>query len=217
MKKKMYKISLLLNGILILLLLGLVAKTNKKKEEKNENPKIIFFGDSLIKRANWNKILERQDIKNSGFPGLTTSHLRWLINEHVLDYQPKICLLEGGINDIGVGIQLDRIKTNFKILIDTLQANNIIPIVQSTLYQVNKPETKAIVDSINIFLSDHCQKKSIHFLNINSKLSTDNSLKLEYSIDGTHINDKAYLIWGNEIKKVLQEIEKPKKRPAKVK
>lgn len=85
MKKKMYKISLLLNGILILLLLGLVAKTNKKKEEKNENPKIIFFGDSLIKRANWNKILERQDIKNSGFPGLTTSHLRWLINEHVLD------------------------------------------------------------------------------------------------------------------------------------
>lgn len=210
MKKHIYNTSFFLNGVFIILIVLLRLKS---KEEISRNlieetkVKIILFGDSIIKGGRWNKILERNDIKNSGFSGFTTSHLRWLINDNVIAYNPEICILEGGINDIGVGIPLERIKTNYRSLIDTLMSHNIEPFVQSTLYQVNNPESKILVDSLNHFLTNYCKQKDVFFLNINLKLSSDKGLKPKYSRDGTHITESAYLVWGNEIKEILNKIE----------
>ncbi len=207
MKKYFYKASLILNGIFIILfiLIGLKFKEKiiQKLIDKKEKATIVQFGDSIIKGGNWNDLLGRNDVKNSGFGGFTTSHLRWLIEKNVIEFEPKICFIKGGINDIGVGIPLERIKINYMSLIDTLISNNITPIVQSTLYQVDNHDSKIMVDSLNNFLIDYCNQKSIRYLDINSKLSTDNGLKPEYSTDGTHINESAYLIWAKEIKKVL--------------
>ncbi len=75
--------------------------------------------------------------------------------------------------------------------------------MQSTLYEEDK-NSKVMVDSLNSFLIDYCNQKSIRYLDINSKLSTNNGLKPEYSKDGTHINESAYLIWAKEIKEVLK-------------
>ncbi len=208
MKKIVYKASLILNGVFIILfiLLGLKFKEKiiQKLIDKKEKATIVQFGDSIIKGGKWNDLLDRKDIKNSGFGGFTTSHLRWLIQKNVIEFDPEICFIEGGINDIGVGIPLERIKINYKSLIDTLISNDIIPIVQSTLYQVDNPDSKIMVDSLNNFLIDYCNQKSIRYLDINSKLSTDTGLKPEYSTDGTHINGNAYLIWANEIKEALK-------------
>lgn len=210
MTQYIYIITLILNGIFIILfiLIGLKFKEKiiQKIIHRKQKASVVLFGDSITASGNWNDLLDRNDVKNSGFGGFTTSHLRWLISENVIDYAPEICLLSGGINDIGVGIPLERIKTNYKSLIDTLISNNIIPIVQSTLYQVDNPESKMMVDGLNSFLSDYCNQKSIKYLDINSKLSTDNGLKAEYSTDGTHINEKAYLIWGKEIKEILKKL-----------
>jgi alpha-glucosidase len=209
MKKYVYKASLILNGVFLILfiLLGLNyrEKIIQKFLDKKEKATIVLFGDSIIKGGEWNDLLDRNDVKNSGFGGFTTSHLRWLIEKNVIEYDPKICFVEGGINDIAVGIPLERIKTNYKSLIDTLISNDITPIVQSTLYQVDNPESKIMVDSLNNFLIDYCNQKSIRYLDINSKLSTDNGLKPEYSTDGTHITESAYLIWGKEIQKILKK------------
>lgn len=209
MKKIVIKASLILNGVFIILfiLLGLKFKEIiiQKLIDKKEKTSIVQFGDSIIKNGKWNDLLDRKDIKNSGFSGFTTSHLRWLIQSNVIKFDPEICFIEGGINDIGVGIPIERIKINYKILIDTLISNDIIPIVQSTLYQVNNPDSKLLVDSLNNFLIDYCNQNSVKYLDINSKLSTDTGLKPEYSIDGTHLNESAYLIWAGEIKKVLNK------------
>lgn len=206
-KKYAYKISLLLNGIFIVLFIILGYKSIQKLFFQRERSTIVFFGDSIIKGGNWNDLLNRDDIKNSGFPGFTTSHLTWLIKENVIDYHPKICILEGGINDIGVGIPLKRIENNFRSLIDTLISRNIVPIVQSTIYQEDNPNSQILVDSLNSFLLNYCAQKSIQFLDINSKLSTSDGLKPMYSLDGTHITESAYVIWGGEIKRILDEFD----------
>ncbi len=83
MKKYVYKASLILNGIFIILfiLLGLKFKEEiiQKLINKKEKATIVLFGDSIIKGGKWNDLLGRSDVKNSGFGGFTTSHLRWLI------------------------------------------------------------------------------------------------------------------------------------------
>ena len=163
---------------------------------KKEKAKIVQFGDSLIKGGNWDALLGREDVRNSGFPGFTTSHMIWLIKKNVIDIEPEICLIEGGINDISVGIPLKRIESNYISLIDTLLANDITTIVQSALYQENNPHSKVQVDSLNDFLINLCQQKALRYLDINSKLSNDHSLKSEYSIDALGTKVVSDLLYG---------------------
>ena len=172
--------------------------------------KVVMFGDSITKMGNWNELFKRDDVINRGFPGFTTSHLVWLIHDNVVALHPEICFLQGGINDIGVGIPLGRIKKNYTSLIDTLLANKITPVVQSTLYQVDNPQSKVMVDSLNHFLVTFCKIRQVHFLDINSKLSAVEGLRPEYSKDGTHINEEAYQIWGKEINDCIKLISQTK-------
>lgn len=213
--KLVYRLSLILNGVFIVVFLFLgfrntLFQNNLEKEEKletEEKVKIVMFGDSITKGGAWNDLLKRNDIKNCGFGGFTTSHLVWLIKGNVIDVKPEICFIKGGINDIGVGIPLSRTKTNYQSLIDTLIAHNIVPVIQSTLYQENNPKSKTQVDSLNNFLIDLCKTRQVTFLDINSKLSNDSGLKAEYSKDGTHLTEAAYKIWSQEVQAQLDIIE----------
>jgi lysophospholipase L1-like esterase len=205
-----FKTSLFFNVIFIitLILFGFKFKEliYQKLIVKKGDATIVFFGDSIIKGGKWNKLLKRKDVLISAFGGFTTSHLRWLINDNVIKFSPEICFLQGGINDIGVGIPLNRIIINYKSLIDTLISNKITPIVQSTLYAVDDSESKSLIDSLNSFLIDYCNEKSIRYIDINSKLSNHTGLKPEYSTDGIHINESAYLVWASEIKELLKDL-----------
>ncbi|WP_282136837.1 GDSL-type esterase/lipase family protein [Seonamhaeicola maritimus] len=174
---------------------------------------IVIFGDSLIEEGDWNNLLNRNDIKKRGFRGFTTSHYRWILKDSVLNYSPKVCFISGGINDIGAGIPLKRIKTNYKNLINTFIEKKITLVVQSTLYQENNAFSKSMVDSLNTFLIDYCQNNKIEFLDINSRLSSNRGLKKEFSRDGTHLNESAYIIWAEEIKSALKTIEKSQGNP----
>ena len=166
-----------------------------------------MFGDSITQKGDWNKLLNRSDVKNSAVGGTTTTDYVGMIRKNVLHYKPSICFIEGGMNDILIGISLNRIKRNYSRVIDTLIANNVTPVIQSTLYQENNPESKELVDSINVFLKDYSLKHGIYYLDLNSKLSSSTGLKPEYSLDGTHINTKAFELWSKEVKKVLEKIE----------
>ncbi|WP_170309964.1 hypothetical protein [Seonamhaeicola maritimus] len=50
-------------------------------------------------------------------------------------------------------------------------------------------------------------------MDINSRLSSNHGLKKEFSRDGTHLNESAYIIWAEEIKSVLKTIEKSQGNP----
>ena len=206
--KKLFLLSISLNGLFVLLFVFISIKYKEKIIEAMINKKgtseIVMFGNSITAKGDWNNLLNRNDIKNSGIDGYTTSHFVLLIKSHVFNFKPKICFLEGGINDIVVGIPLKRIKSNYTELIDGLIKNNIIPVVQSTLYQENNPQSKIQVDSLNDFLVSYCKANNIIYLDINSKLSTRSGLKAEYSLDGTHINKEAYKVWAKEIEVVLE-------------
>lgn len=188
----------------------LVKKKPDHPTAKQQKVTIVMFGDSIIKGANWNELLGRDDVKNSGFPGFTTSHFVWLIKEHVVDLKPEICFLEGGINDIGVGIPLSRTKENYEKNIDILLKNNIVPVLQSVLYQQNNPQSKVQVDSLNNYLKAYAKIMQIQYLDINTKLSSDTGLKAQYTVDGTHINQSAYQIWAAEVKVFLATIKSKK-------
>jgi alpha-glucosidase len=176
--------------------------------------RIIMFGNSLIENGgDWAKRLNQADVRNSGRGGFTTSHFVWLLNDHVIKYKPKICFLEGGINDIGAGIPLERIKQNYQSMIDTLLAHHIRPVLNAVLYtnQPGQPEDRKrnadMIDDINTYLRKLSQENNIPMIDLNPQLSNDRTLASRYTTDGVHLTEKAYAIWVQAIQNVLSSIQ----------
>jgi len=210
--KILIRLSIILNIILIIGIFFTAYQFRTKIYDKIASSKtynVVMFGNSLTAGGDWNKDLKRIDIKNSGTGGFTTSHFVWILNEEVIQYKPKICFIEGGINDIGVGIPLNRTFWNYQSIVDTLLNHQIEPVLQSTFY-VNYPNdsitniTNSRVDSLNIYLSALANKKGIRYVDLNQFLSENGRLKKELNMDGVHINEYGYKIWVKEVDRILK-------------
>ncbi len=177
--------------------------------EAQGNYKVVMFGNSLIEGGgNWNEKLGRNDVRNSGRGGFTTSHFVWLLDDHVIKFQPEVCVLEGGINDMGVGISAERIKQNYQNMVDRLLEKNIAPILTGVFYvsqenDSDNADKAAMIDEVNAFLQELAKSKKIAYIDINPQLSENKRLKKQFTTDGVHLTEVAYNIWAEEIKKVL--------------
>lgn len=213
MKKEnlIFRFSLILNMILIIAFMIIGYKFRSKIYDKiatQSSYKIIMFGDGFTSGGKWEKDLNRVDIKNSGIGGSTTSHFVWTLNDLVINYNPKICFIEGGINDIGVGIPLNRTFMNYQSIVDSLLKHQIVPVLQSAFYS-NYPNAsesslkKSRVDSLNLYLSTLAIKKGITYIDLDQNLSENGKLKKELTKDVYRINELGYKIWAREVDKIL--------------
>jgi alpha-glucosidase len=201
-------ISILLNIFFLVLFLMFCYRFKRSIYSKlgiQLDKKIVMLGDSLIENGKWDKLLGRNDVQNSGIGGFTTSHFLWLLEDKVLKFKPSLCYLEGGINDIGVGIPTARTLENINIIIDKLLQNGIQVILQSVIYTTDA-ERNRIVDTLNSGYELIAKTKDIQYLDVNSVLSNKGMLKEEYSSDGTHITQKAYPAWAKIVAEHLRKM-----------
>lgn len=78
----------------------------------SNNP-IAMIGDSITHQGDWTKVLGRTDVTNWGVPGYTSGQLAWTFQD-LLKQQPgmKVVFLQGGINDLKLGVPAERIYGN---------------------------------------------------------------------------------------------------------
>ena len=215
-----YRGSIALNAILLIAILLIAYKYREKIYELLAPPtsyNIVMLGDALTAKGNWSEELNRADLKNSGTPGYTTSHFLWILNKAVIQYNPKICFIEAGLNDIEFGIPLKRVFSNYEAIVDTLISHQIEPVLQSNYFvdyprnstsnHPNVNETELInvrLDSLNTYLSELAKNKGIIYLDINPLLMENGKLGQNLSLNGVHLNDLGYKIWVQEIDKILK-------------
>jgi lysophospholipase L1-like esterase len=199
-------ISLLFNVVFICLCAYIFRdKWIQKLVAMKGDSKIVMFGNSLTAQGKWVELLGRTDVLNSGFAGLTTYHFLGLLNDNVIEKHPEICFVEAGINDITVGVSAEKIQENYTTILQNLKNNNIIPVVTLTFYEQNDPSGMLEVDRLNNFLIQYCRKHSIKYINLNPLISDSTGLKQEFAVDKTHLNEKGYQIWAEEINKILNK------------
>jgi lysophospholipase L1-like esterase len=169
---------------------------------------IVMLGNSITEYGgDWNARLDRSDIRNSGQGGYTTGQLVWLLNSCVLNAKPKYCFTLAGINDISLGVPVEKIFYNYRTILDTLLSNDIQPIVQSTLYQTGNPTGNRKVAYLNYLLKDYCEDKDIVFINLNQFMSDAYGLITDYSTDGTHLSERGYSVWCEKLKQVISGLQ----------
>jgi lysophospholipase L1-like esterase len=173
---------------------------------KSTQADIVMLGNSLTYNANWSEILNRSDIANRGISSdITSGYLHRL--EYVYKLKPKICFIEGGINDLYSNDSVKNIIRNYASIVESLQAHLIIPVIQSTLYVGAKyPQAKdknRQVRQLNDWLVSFAAKSEIEFLDINTLVSQKGVLRADLTYDGIHLNAKGYALWAPEVEKVL--------------
>jgi lysophospholipase L1-like esterase len=173
---------------------------------KTEQADIVMLGNSLTEWVEWNELLGRQNIVNRGIAGdITGGYLHRL--DLVYKLKPKICFIEGGINDIYAEVPVDVIFSNYKKIVESLLANNITPIIQSTLFVSPKwhdaRDKNALVADLNVRLAAFAREQGVQFVNLNDRMSESNELRAEFTYDGVHLTAAGYKVWGEEVEKIL--------------
>ena len=173
---------------------------------KTSRADIVMLGNSLTYNANWAEMLGRANIANRGIPSdITAGYLHRL--DYVYKLQPKICFIEGGVNDIHAKCSVLEIFANYTSIIDTLRGHHIIPVIQSTLFVArtwpNAVDENREVEALNKLLSEFAREHSVEFLDINALVSKDGFLRDELTFDGIHLNADGYALWVPEVEMVL--------------
>jgi lysophospholipase L1-like esterase len=176
------------------------------KQFRTTQADIVMLGNSLTYNANWNELLGRRNIVNRGINSdITAGYLHRL--SYVYRLMPKLCFIEGGVNDIYSGYSVAEVFDNYSKIIDTLLAHHIIPVIQSTLFVAGERESSQTrneeIRQLNKLLLEYARKESIVYLDINSYVSQNGFLKNELTYDGIHLNGEGYSFWVPEVEKIL--------------
>ena len=168
---------------------------------------IVMLGTSLTAHIEWRELLNRCDVVNRGIGNdLTEGFIHRL--DLVKRVRPRICFIEGGINDRDEGVSLPRFMANMDTIVSGLRQNSIVPVVTTVTYvAAYVPDAAALngrTDSMNNALKTWCASRQIPVLDLNKKLAEGNHIDAHFTHnDGVHLNDTAYVIWKGEVEKVL--------------
>ena len=170
------------------------------------DPNIVVMGDSRI-NTNWNKLMHRNDIVE--IHGGEIEDLVPQIN-FVKKIKPKICLVMIGINDmLGINTPKQTFE-NYKLLIEQLQSNDYKIVIQSLIYvcpvKLFFREQNQEVDTINAMLKNYASNNGLIYFDINTILSRDKALNVDYSSDGVHINDTGFELWKSKLVPLLNDL-----------
>ena len=193
-----------LAAILILLLLILPACSSEPPL-----PEVVMFGDSMTYLGKWEELLREYNPRTDAVSGETTQFMLRRL-DRTIAATPKVVAIMAGINDIRIGVDLDRIMQNYPTMVGRFKAASITPVVQSTLFVArdfeNPKAINARVTELNKRLRSLCQAEGLVYLDLNGRFSRDGVMKPEYSRDGIHPNEAAYQVWADRLRPELVKL-----------
>jgi lysophospholipase L1-like esterase len=168
---------------------------------------IVMLGTSLTQDIDWEELMNRGDIVNRAYGGDIFAVMAARL-PYVLALQPKICFIEGGINDIDTDVPVAESMHQLLIIIDTLQQHSVIPVLTTITNVANsaagqKTRNKKI-NQFNSELYKLAKNKGLSIIDNNPVLAPGGNLKEEFAkSDGLHYLPKTYLVWKAAVEKVL--------------
>lgn len=170
--------------------------------------RVAMVGDSITHMGDWKTVLGRNDVVNWGIPGYTTGQIEWTFKDLVQQESGlKVVFLEGGINDLTLGVPPNVVYENEIRAIAYWRNRGVMPILQSIIFKVDSPETNAVIADLNARLREYCGAEHVDYVDLNAVLSDSKGLRADLSIDGTHLNPPAYELWAGEIRKTLDRLK----------
>ena len=183
-----------------------VIETVVTRISKEPSANIVMFGDSLTEHGHWSRLFERSDIWNFGVSGDSSAGILNRVSQ-VASKRPQMVFVLAGVNDIYADFPSDVTERNLQLTATQLQRSGAKPVIQTIIF-IRGPrasEINARISAINTNLAAWCARENIAFVDLNSVLSQNGSLRDDVTKDGIHLNDKGYQIWRDAIRPYLRD------------
>jgi lysophospholipase L1-like esterase len=171
---------------------------------------IVFLGNSITERGEWHELIPDKIIMNRGIGGDNTFGVRARLAP-IVKSQPKKIFLLIGINDIGRGLPVDVIATNYRKIIEhvkkgspktSLYVQSVLPMNDDILkadYLKNKGH---LIVQLNQEIQKLAAEYDLHYINLYEEFNSgQGKLKPELTMDGIHIRPAAYVLWVDYLKR----------------
>ncbi len=186
------------------------------KVKPSEN--IVFLGDSITHFYPLDYFYKNLPVVNSGKEGSKTIDVLNNLDSLVYQYNPSKVFLLIGINDIKNGLfSKNDVINNIQKIIDNIRKERPnAEIFIESIYPINTSQDKKInreavetrsreeIILINRELKKLCNHNNITFIDIyHLLLDEEDLLKLDYTRDGVHLTNKAYVKVTSELLKYI--------------
>jgi len=188
---------------------------------------VYFLGDSITRRwgatdypdflAHWKKTFQGWNAGNFGWGGDRTENILWRLENGELDgVNPKVIVILAGTNNVGKepgdeAKVADVTRGVFAIVDACRKKAPGATIVLTAIFPRNdNPAVMPTIARINSDLARLSGEKSLHFLDVNSRLADAKGTLFEgVMVDGLHPSLKGYEAWAEGLKPILTEILGP--------
>lgn len=186
------------------------------KEENLEWQHVVLLGDSITegfdvaKYFPGRRVLNRgigADVIGNNMPSDDPRGLLQRLDASVFECSPSGLFILIGINDLGMGRSVDTMEAGYREMLKRLRAKrpDLKIFLQSVLptrgnYAKHNPSVVAFNDRLRKLASEHaCSYLDLHSL----MCDAEGQLKAEFTRDGLHLTEPAYLVWRQELLKAL--------------
>jgi lysophospholipase L1-like esterase len=168
---------------------------------------VVMLGDSLTELGEWQEMFPELKIANRGISSDTTSGILERLDE-VLEAQPRKVFLMAGINDLSWGgVDEGVVLKNMGEVTRRLKAQGVEEVVlQATIFpgKNHGADLSRKVERLNKGLAQLAAEQGMEFIDLNKVLAPDGSLKTDFTMDGIHLNGKAYKVWAEQLAPMMK-------------
>lgn len=220
--------------VLLFMAIGAYAQQTKKYSDhyykrtaqfEQERPvtsnDFVMLGDSLTEGGDWESLFagwlpEGYSVVNRGIVGDDAPGIYDRLHQ-ILPGNPKKIFLLVGVNDISHQITSDSVLVDIekvvkeirtqcpktKLYIQSLLPYNFEKCIYKTM---NKEDKTMTIRRVNKGLKKMARKYNVKYIYLYDLLKAPGSLHLDgrFTKDGLHINQAAYKIWANALKKYVK-------------
>lgn len=191
--------------------------TAKEHKTGNTMNKVVFIGNSITEE--WVHLhfdfFENNNYTNRGIGGQTTPQFLLRFRRDVIDLNPKVVVINGGINDIAEntgGYNPEFTLGNIKSMAEIAHANGIKVILTSVLPAKNIPWNPLVlyvpekIVALNNDIKTYAEANNFIYVDYYpSMVAPDKSIIAEYTRDGLHVNSKGYFVMEPMIKEAINK------------
>ena len=169
-----------------------------------EKADIVFVGDSITARGEWQEFFPDMRVLNRGIDSDVTEGVLNRLDV-IVEACPEQIFLMIGINDIRQNISMETSLGNYEQILGQLQeqlpdseiyVQSVLPIGDNT--GMSNEDVKAF----NMELEKLAVAKGLTYIDLYSLfLDETGYLPDKYSVDGVHLTGEGYAIWIEEIEK----------------
>jgi lysophospholipase L1-like esterase len=164
---------------------------------------VVMLGDSLTAWPVWLQLLSGYNVANCGVYGDKTADVLERLDD-VLSRRPKVVFLLIGINDLASGSSPEEVAANIAQIVRRLQLAGCRVVLQSIVYTRHPIINERFYCPEKITrCNELLERINCGYLDLNAVLSEGQEIKEDFTTDGVHFTDLAYVRWAKVVRQRL--------------